>query len=109
MSISLSSTSATAPGRDETAPRGVAMPLAVPTEDGARPTERAPAPVRAAAPVASASVTMNFEVGSAQSGLVLRLTDSVSGQLVREIQLESESSPDRAKGVLQGQIVDLRA
>jgi uncharacterized protein YwbE len=51
---------------------------------------------------------MSFQVGSAQDGLTVRLTDSVSGQVVREITLESASSPHGAKSAAQGQIVDLR-
>jgi hypothetical protein len=51
---------------------------------------------------------MSFEVGSSQSGLTLRLTDSVSGEVVREIKLESESGPTGTKSAPQGQIVDLR-
>jgi hypothetical protein len=61
------------------------------------------------APVASASLNMSFEVGSTDSGLTLRLTDAVSGEVVREIKLESENGPDGSKGAPQGQIVDLRA
>ena len=79
-----------------------------PPEGAAPKAERAPEPKRAVAPVASASLTMSFQVGSAQDGLTVLLTDSVSGQVVREIKLEIASSPHGAKGAEQGQIVDLR-
>jgi hypothetical protein len=55
------------------------------------------------------AVTMSFEVGSAQGGLTLRLTDSDSGKVVREIRLENVSPAESSRIHRPGQIVDLRA
>ena len=108
MSITLSSANTPPVGREEAAPRpAVALPAASGVA-ASQTVERAPEPKRVEAPVASASLNMSFEVGGSQSGLTLRLTDSVSGEVVREIKLESESGPTGTKSAPQGQIVDLR-
>ena len=72
-------------------------------------TEAAPEPRRALASVPMASVTMLFESGGAKGGLTLRLTDAVSGKVVREIRLEGAASSAVARPQRPGQIVDLRA
>jgi len=69
----------------------------------------APEPRRALASVPMESVAMRFEVGGAQGGLVLRLTDAVSGKVVREIRLESAAPNAAASPHRPGQIVDLLA
>ena len=71
--------------------------------------EAAPAPRQPLASVPMGSVTMLFESGGAQGGLTLRLTDADSGQVVREIRLQSAASPAGASPHRPGQIVDLRA
>ena len=109
MSITLSPANTPPIGREEAAPRVSAAPPSPPVVAEAKQVERPPETKRAVAPVASASLNMSFEVGSTDSGLTLRLTDAVSGEVVREIKLESENGPDGSKGAPQGQIVDLRA
>ena len=90
----------------ETASRAGAAKVAT---ESAPKLDAAPEPRRASALVPMASVTMRFEVGSAQGGVVLRLTDAVSGQVVREIRLQNAASPAGASPHRPGQIVDLRA
>jgi len=109
MSMTLSPANTPHVGREEAAPRPTVAPPAAPGASASQTVERAPEPKRVEAPVASASLNMSFQVGSSQSGLTLRLTDSVSGEVVREIKLESEAGPEGTKRALQGQIVDLRA
>ncbi len=91
---------------------GAAVPRAGAAQappDSAAKAQAAPEPRRAQATVPMASVTMRFEIGGAQGGLVLRLTDAVSGKVVREIRLESAVPLAVAGPHRPGQIVDLRA
>ena len=106
MSIQLTLTNSTPSGWGETASRAGAAKVAT---ESAPKLDAAPEPRRASALVPMASVTMRFEVGSAQGGVVLRLTDAVSGQVVREIRLQNAASPAGASPHRPGQIVDLRA
>jgi len=108
MSFTLSPANKIPVKREDAAPRALPTSPVAPPEGAAPKAEPAPESKRAVAPVASASLTMSFQVGSAQDGLTVRLTDSVSGQVVREIKLESAATPDGAKSAPQGQIVDLR-
>ena len=106
MPIQLPPTNTTPAGWGETASRAGAAKVAT---ESAPKLDAAPEPRRASALVPMASVTMRFEVGSAQGGVVLRLTDAVSGQVVREIRLQNAASPAGASPHRPGQIVDLRA
>lgn len=106
MPIQLPPTNTAPAGWGETASRAGAAKVAT---ESAPKAEASPEPRRATALVPMASVTMRFEVGSAQGGVVLRLTDAVSGQVVREIRLQNAASPAGASPHRPGQIVDLRA
>ena len=106
MPIQLPPTNTAPAGWGEAAPRAEAAKVAAESAPKAQP---APEPRRATALVPMASVTMRVEVGSAQGGVVLRLTDAVSGKVVREIRLESGAPQAGASPQRPGQIVDLRA
>ncbi len=106
MSIQLPPTNTAPAGRGEAAPRAGAAK--VPAESAPN-AEAAPEPRRALASVPMASVTMLFESGGAKGGLTLRLTDAVSGKVVREITLEGAASSALARPQRPGQIFDLRA
>ncbi len=106
MSIQLPPANTAHAGRGEAASRAEVAKAAAESVPKAQP---APEPRRASALIPMASVTMRFEVGSAQGGVVLRLTDAVSGQVVREIRLQNAASPAGASPHRPGQIVDLRA